>query len=211
MKKITALSLAVIAVTGGAGTARAQICAGFPTVDRQFTLGGSTHFPEGLNQWGVEGSYNFTGPATVFADVEFVSLEDGDASEEIFQIGAAFELPSVGTALGSGASACPVLAVSYAPVEDVGTLWGVSAGFGLGGSWSGGPNFTISPYVIPQVSFSRFDAEGDDPDDDDESTDFAVTGGVLLGFGNFWIGPTVGHVFVEGADPVFGIRAGIRL
>jgi len=211
MKKSTALSLAVIAIAGSAGTARAQICAGFPTVDRQFTLGSSIHFPENLNQLGIEGSYNFVGPATLFADVEFVSLEDGDASEEIFQVGAAFELPSVGAALGSGASACPVLAVSYAPVEDVGTLWGVSAGFGLGGSWSSGSSFTISPYVIPQVSFSRFSAEGNDPDDDDESTDFAVTGGVLLGFGNFWVGPTVGHVFVDGADPVFGIRAGIRL
>lgn len=208
MKKHTVWLLAALAVAGGTSTARAQICAGFPTVDGQFSLGGSIHFPEGLNQWGVEGSYNFDGMVSVFGGVEVVSLEDGDESEEIFQLGVAFEVPS--PMLGSSDSTCPLFAVSYDPIEDLGTLWGIAAGFGIGGNVSGGPNFTISPYVIPQIAFSRLDVDGNAADDE-ESTDFAVTGGVLLRFGSFFVGPTVGHVFADGADPVFGIRAGFRL
>ena len=36
-----------------ASPAAAQICAGFPTIDRQFSFGGSLDFPEGGDQWGV--------------------------------------------------------------------------------------------------------------------------------------------------------------
>lgn len=71
---------------------------------------------------------------------------------------------------------------------------------------------TISPYVIPQIVYTQFDPDDDNLGADSESDiQYGVGGGAILGFGTFWLGGTVAHVFEEGVDPTFGIRAGIRL
>jgi hypothetical protein len=64
------------------------------------------------------------------------------------------------------------------------------------------------PYAIPQIVVTRFA-----PDDFDAENefDFGFRIGGLAGFGMFFGGVEVEHIFQPHADPLFGIRAGIRL
>ena len=66
----------------------------------------------------------------------------------------------------------------------------------------------VMPYAIPQIVVVWFSVDDLDSDTD---TDFGFRGGVLVGVGIIFVGAEVNHTFVEGADPLFGIRAGIRL
>jgi hypothetical protein len=216
MKMTTIGVLAALASVSVAGSAGAQICASFPTVDRQLSFGANVLLTEGVDFgqiWGVEASYNAAGPLSVFGGVTVFDPEGDDNSQDSFGAGLAFELPTVGAMMGPGVSACPRVSVSYTDIEDLGTVWGIPVGFGVGTNLSAGTGLTISPYVIPQVLFTRFEADDDGliPGADESETSFALEGGAVLGFGTFWIGGLVSHVFEDEQDPTFGIRAGIRL
>src|SRR5690242_8005562 len=65
-----------------AAPAAAQICAGFPTTDRQFSFGGSLGFPESGEQWGMEGSFDFPGMVSVYAGFQAASLDDDDGFDD---------------------------------------------------------------------------------------------------------------------------------
>src|SRR5687767_3517187 len=65
MKK-TMCGLAAVAVLV-AGSASAQVCSSFPAMDGQGTVSAFANFPDGIDQYGVEASYNVTGPLTVAA------------------------------------------------------------------------------------------------------------------------------------------------
>ncbi|HEX5725267.1 MAG TPA: hypothetical protein VFX98_07360 [Longimicrobiaceae bacterium] len=211
MKKAAVFVAAALAASV-AVPAGAQICAGFPTVDRQFTFGARMDFPEGLDQWGVEASYNASGPLAAWVGLNVASDEDiEDSEEEIFVGGLSLELPMLGTMIGSGVSVCGVADVAFVEEEDDMVIQ-VPVGLGLGANLSAGPGVGLAPYVIPALYITHFDL--DDPilgDFSDTEYDFGIRGGALLGFGMFFVGGEVKHVFVEDADPQFGIRAGIRL
>lgn len=216
MKKTTIGFLAALAAVSVAGSAGAQICASFPTFDRQFSFGANVLLTEGVDFgeiWGVEASYNAAGPLSVFGGVSITDPEGEDNSQDSYGIGLALELPTVGAALGTGVSACPRASFNFADVEDLGTLMVIPVGFGVGTNFSGGPGFTVSPYVIPQVLFARFEADDDPiiPVEDESDTNFGIEGGAVLGFGTFWVGGLISHIFEDEAVPTFGIRAGIRL
>ncbi|HYR12255.1 MAG TPA: hypothetical protein VEQ60_30995 [Longimicrobium sp.] len=210
MKK--AFLFAAAATVALAGTAQAQICAGYPSSDRGFYFGGRADFPDGGDSFGVEAAYNASGPLSVFGGVNVVSVEDVDDSDtNIYRAGAAFEVASLGLMIGPQVSVCPVAEVNWASEDDV-TLMQIPIGVGIGGSLGIPIGPSVSGYVVPALVVTRLDVPDDDPIFEDETeTDFGVRGGVNVGFGLFTVGGEVQHVFVDEADPVFGIRVGIRL
>ena len=136
-----------------------------------------------------------------------VTFFDGARDEQRYAVGGVWEITPA-----APISVCPNVTVEYADVENGGTAFSIPIGIGLGTDVPlVGADFM--PYVVPALIWSHFDADdGLFPGVDSESqVDIGVSGGVLLGFGSFFFGGTVQHVFAGGADPVFGIRAGIRL
>ena len=211
MKKTAGL-LAAVATVALAGTAQAQICAGFPSSDRGFYFGGRADFPDGGDSFGVEAAANLSGPLSVFGGLNVVSVEDVDNSDtNVYRLGAAFELASLGLMIGPQVSACPVAEVNWASEDDV-TIMQIPIGVGIGANLGIPVGPSVSGYVVPSLVISRLDVPDDDPlFEDATETDFGVRAGVMVGFGLVTVGGELQHVFVDDADPVFGIRVGIRL
>lgn len=199
MKK--AFLLAAAATVALAGTAQAQICAGFPSSERGFYFGGRADFPEAANSFGVEANYNFSGPLGVYGGMDVRSLEDVDDSDfNVYFVGAAFEVASLGAIIGPEVSVCPNVEVQFTDDGDDGQT--IPIGLGIGGSL-GTPGVAIHPYVNPQLVILN--------GNDDTETEFGARAGVMLGIGMFSVGGEVRHYFIDEYDPVFGIRVGIRL
>jgi hypothetical protein len=190
-----------------ASPAAAQICASFPTMERQFSFGASLGFPEGGDQWGVEASYNFLGPLAFFGGMDVFSAEGGDESDETFYGGASFGADSL-LSLPANLSACLVGRVGYNGFEG-GSSIQVPLGFGVGTTLSVTPTTPVMVYVIPQFIISRFSVDA--LDIDETETDIGLQAGGMAGFGMFFGGAEVRHVFTDGGDTTFAIRAGIRL
>jgi hypothetical protein len=211
MKKSAGL-LAALATVAFAGSAQAQICAGFPTADRGFYFGGRADFPEGGDSFGVEANYNASGPLSVFGGLNVTSTEGVDDSDQnVYRAGVALEMASLGMMIGPRVSACPVAEVAWASENDI-TVMQIPIGLGIGASLGLPVGPTVAGYVEPALVISRFDV----PDDavlleDETSTDFGIKAGVLVGFGMITVGGEVNHIFVDGSDPTFGIRVGIRI
>jgi len=200
MKKKAGL-LAALATVALAGTAQAQICAGYPSSDRGFYFGGRADFPENLDSFGVEANYNAFGPLGVYGGLNVVSIEDVDDSDvNQFFVGAAFEIASLGAMIGPEVSVCPNVEVQFSDEDDAGTI--IPIGIGFGGSL-GTPGVAINPYVNPQLVI--FNGDGD------TETEFGARAGVMVGVGMISVGGEVRHYFIDGADPTFGIRFGVRI
>lgn len=211
MKK-TAGFLAAVATLALAGSAQAQICAGFPTGDRGLYFGGRADFPEGGESFGVEANYNASGPLGVYGGLDVVSADGVDDSDQnIYRAGVAFEVVSLGMMIGPRVSACPVVEAKYASEEDVGSVLQVPIGLGLGANLGLPLLPSLAGYVQPQLVVTHINFDEDLPLVEDETeTDFGVKAGVMAGFGLISVGGEVQHVFVDGADPVFGVRVGLR-
>jgi hypothetical protein len=214
MKKMIAGALAALATIGAAGGAGAQICAGFPTVDRQGTVGVSTQFPDGADfgdVWGVEGSYNVPGPLSVFGGLTVV--QGGDANS--WTAGAALELPRAAAALGSNVSICPLSSISYTDVDGLASIITIPLALGIGATWTDVSGIGVSPVIAPQVVYSRLSVDDDlgiDEDDlDEEEFNVGIAGNLIVTYRGVWAAGTVAHVFVDDAEPTFGIRLGFRL
>jgi hypothetical protein len=202
MKK--AIVLAAVATAALAGTAQAQVCAGFPSSDRGFYFGGRADFPEAIDSYGVEANYNASGPLGVYGGLNVRSLEDVDDSDvNIFNVGVAFEVASLGAMIGPQVSVCPNVEVQFTDDSDDGQI--IPIGLGIGGNL-GTPALAIQPYVNPQLIIFRSGG-----DDSETETEFGARAGVMLGFGMFSVGGEVRHYFIDESDPVFGIRFGVRI
>lgn len=202
MKK--AILFAAAATVALAGTAQAQICASYPSSDRGFYFGGRADFPEAIDSYGVEANYNASGPLGVYGGLNVRSLEDVDDSDvNIFNVGVAFEIASLGAMIGPQVSVCPNIEVQFTDDSDEGQI--IPIGLGIGGSL-GTPAVAIHPYVNPQLIIFRSGG-----DDSDTETEFGARAGVMLGFGMFSVGGEVRHYFIDESDPVFGIRFGVRI
>ena len=208
MKKTT-LAAALLAAATLAGSAQAQVCASYPTVDRGFSLGGRIDFPDGFDQFGVEASYNAAGPLSVFGGLNVLSGQGAnDDSFDQFYAGIALETPSLGAMLGPRASVCPQARFEYIDT-DGGSITGIPVGLGLGATFATSPaGPTVSPYVIPQVVFLRF---GSDSGNGELSrTEFGLRGGALLTFGMFFLGGEANYLGGNNSDTTLGVRAGVR-
>lgn len=205
MKKTVSGLAAAVAALVLAGSASAQVCAGFPTTDGQGSIGALANFPSGFDQYGAEGSYNMTGPFAVNAG--FIYSTGGGDNLNTFRVGAALD---VGSFLGNmlpGISICPNVRADYTSESGV-TLWQIPIGLGFGASVPvGSPDMTLTPYVIPALVWQRFDAGAGT---DVTETDFGIRGGADLNFDRFFLGGMVEWVNQTGSDAVFGVRAGIK-
>src|SRR6476660_9104515 len=107
MKK-TMCGLAAVAALVAA-SANAQVCSTFPAVDGQGTVSAFANFPEGIDQYGAEASYNTTGPLTVAAGFIHSSAQGVDVSLNTFRGALAFDVtPMLGRTL-PGLSVCPLV------------------------------------------------------------------------------------------------------
>jgi hypothetical protein len=197
----------VIAVLAGvtASDAGAQVCAGFPTVDGQSSLGGRVGFASSTSL-GVEGSYNVAGPLGFFANLNILVPEEEEAdNQSIIGGGASYEVSGFIPAIPAGLSVCPVAAATFSSLEGATTLTvPVGAGFGTTLALEGGP--AIMPFVIPQFVLTRISAKDVDVVSD---TNFGIGVGALARLGALYGGLSLGKVFVEGSDVDVAIRAGL--
>ncbi|HEY0022163.1 MAG TPA: hypothetical protein VGB24_04610 [Longimicrobium sp.] len=210
MKKSVAGLFAVVATVAFAGTAQAQICAGYPSSDRGFYFGARADFPENVDSYGVEANYNFSGPLGVYGGLNVISNEndnsDEESNDELFA-GVAFEVASLGLMVGPRVSVCPVGELRNIKQYNGDSYTAVPVGLGVGASL-GIPGIRAAGYVQPQIVFSRVEAGGQTGD---FQNDFAVKAGVMGGVGLLTVGGELRHHFVDNAQTTFGIRVGIAL
>lgn len=209
MKRNIVGILAAVAAVGFAQVAEAQICAGFPSSERGFYFGGRMDFPDAdVNSLGVEAAYNAAGPLSVFGGLNVLSDDSGETDETLnqFRAGAAFEVASLGAFIGPQASVCPMAEARWVSESGI-TIMQIPVGVGLGADLGMPAGPSIGAYVQPQIVFLRVSGLGETITDNN----FGVTGGAMVGFGQFTVGAEVRQIFESGSDPVFGIRAGIRL
>jgi hypothetical protein len=205
--RATALTVAALAAVVVTTTAQAQLCAGFPAPERGFYFGGRIDFPPSpLNSLGVEAAYNAAGPLSVFGGLNVLTETDEDGSTNQFRVGAAFELPALGAALGPAVSTCPVVEARWISEGGL-TYMEIPIGLGIGYGVTFPPGPAIGAYVRPELVIARLSGGGDSISE----TDFGITGGAMVGFGMFHVGGEVRHIFRTESDPVFGIRVGIGI
>jgi hypothetical protein len=197
--------LAAVAVVGVAPAVEAQVCAGFPSSQRGFYFGGRMDFPGGdETSLGVEAAYNAAGPLAVHGGLNVLS-HDGHSDNQ-FRAGASFEIAQLGAMFGPSVSVCPTAEARWI-TEDGATYMEIPLGLGFGADLGAPAGPAISAYAIPQFVIARLSGEGFDTVSDNN---FGITGGAMVGFGQIMVGGEVRHIFVSGADPVFGIRVGLR-
>lgn len=206
MKKTSVSFLAATAALTFAGTASAQICAGFPTMDGQASLAAVVNFPEDLDEFGVEGSYNLAGPLALNAG--YLRTDAGDATANSFTGGASFDITSMVGPQPASISLCPVASFTYTNFGDDLSAYTVPVGLGFGTSLPIGATSQLQPYVIPQLVLGRLNLGGESSD---WENDFGLRGGANVTFGQFFVGAEVNTLFVDGSDAVFGVKGGIRL
>jgi len=210
MKKTMYGFAAAVAALVVAGSANAQACAGFPTTDGQGTIGALANFPSNFDQYGAEGSYNLTGPLAVNAG--YLYSKAGGNHLNTFRGGLAVDINSFVGNLLPGISLCPNVRADYTNSDGT-KLWQVPIGLGFGASLPvGGPDMTLTPYVIPALVWTHSDVGAGLTD---SQTDFGVRGGADLNFDRFYLGGTVEWVNAENPfngekKAVFGVRAGIK-
>ena len=206
----TTLAVAALAATL-AGSAQAQVCASYPTVDGGLSLGGRIDFPEDLDSFGVEGSFNARGPLSVFGGLNVVSQDDvDDSGQDVFFAGVAFETPRLGALLGPTVSACPQARFEYVDLKGA-SAFNVPIGLGFGATLATSPSGpTISPYVVPQLVYTRFELDDELGGASESETNFGLRGGALLTFGMFFVGGELNYLAADDSDTTFGIRAGVR-
>lgn len=204
MKRNIVGIVAAVAAVGFAQVAEAQICAGFPSSERGFYFGARADFPEDLDSFGVEANYNAAGPLGIYGGLNVISLEGFEDSDfNFFNVGVAFEVASLGAFIGPQVSVCPVVEFHTTDLDDTG--YAIPIGLGFGGDL-GTPALSIQPYAVPQLFIINSGGTNSE-----NSTEFGFRGGVMVGLGMFTVGGELQHIFEENSDPVFGIRAGIRL
>ena len=211
MKKTMSGFAAAVAALVVAGSASAQVCAGFPIAGGQGSVGGLASFPSGVDNFGVEGAYNFTGPLALNA--AYIRSEEtgaGGGSLDVFRAGAALDISSGTGGMLPGISVCPNVRADFTSQDDV-DAYVIPVGLGLGASLPlGSRDMTLSPYVIPAAYFSHISGDLGGIHVSDSSTDFGIRGGADLSVDRFYFGGTVEWVDGSGNDPVFGVRAGIK-
>jgi len=214
MKKSVAGLFAAVATLAFAGTAQAQICAGYPSSDRGFYFGGRIDFPEDVDSYGVEANYNFSGPLGVYAGLNVLSDQDaGEDDESLDELyaGVAFEVVSLGLMIGPRVSACAVGEVRNISENGL-NYTEIPLGIGIGASL-GIPLVKAAGYVQPQVVFSRASFE----ENEETDTNFGIKAGATLGLGLVTVGGEVRHMFLSDDalsirdETTFGIRVGIAL
>ena len=211
MKK-TVFAMAAVAGVALAPAAQAQVCAGFPTRENQAEIHALANFPSNVDQFGVEGSFNFNGPLSANAGYIY-SKEQGPGGDHLntFRVGAAFDISSSVGAMLPGISVCPNVRADFSSQDGTDFIQ-IPIGLGLGASLPlGAQEVTLTPYVIPALVVSHFRVDNPISGGTASSTetDFGIRGGADVNFDRFFLGGTVEWIN-GGGDALFGVRAGIK-
>lgn len=212
MKK-TLLPLAAL-VAFASAPAGAQVCLGFGNAPGQLAVAGTAHFPEALNAFGAEASYNFANPLAVNAGYRATTARGGESfgTMNTVSAGAAAELVARGVGTSPSFSVCPTVQGAYSSIEGF-KGYEVPVGVGLGATVPlGTSGVQLHPYLVPQVVFGRFeiDVDGTKVKSDWESAAMA-RGGALLSFDRFYVGGELSKVFEDDEKVAFGVRVGFRM
>jgi hypothetical protein len=217
---------AVVGFGVNATIADAQVCAGFPTLQREASVALSTNFPQGADQFGAEASANLDGPLAVFGGYQRTtsSAVEGQHSNT-FTAGAALEVSDrFRGPFTLGLSACPVVSGSFTKMEGA-DVWRVPVGVGFGSRIELDPNgrLELMPYAVPQLVWTRVDFNGQPVDGlfgpifgrqeaavGQENVDLGIRTGVLVGAGRFFVGGEFNNVFDDGVGGTFGLKAGLK-
>jgi hypothetical protein len=126
----------------------------------------------------------------------------GRENQKSVGVGLATELAT----LQETASVCPQISLGYSFVEDFSTLT-LPVGIGIGTTMPlGQGGNTLTPHVTPQFIWASTRFE--ELDETESDTYFGFTGGATAGIGQVLVGASVGKVFEDGSDIVFGISGG---
>jgi hypothetical protein len=205
-KRITSAFAGALVAVFMASPVAAQICAGYPTVPGQSSIGLRASFPTGGTQLGIEGSRNWNNPLAVFANVNLLIADADDVDNvPVFGLGFAYEVAEFIPAVPGWLSVCPVAAASIEAGDA--TAISIPLGVGFGTTFGTGEGFAISPFVIPQFRFVRVSL------DDVTATDsnFGLGFGALLRFGGVYAGVTLGRQFIDGADFDVTFQGGLTI
>ena len=210
MQKSLVGMLAVVGTLAVAAPAMSQACIGNPNGALGVFAGGRAATSDGDQRFGVEGGLRIPGGIGVSAGLDIYQGEDGADDVNEFFVRGALETASLGLFVGPRVSACPTLEVRRAEIDEFGSFTRIPVGVGIAAQLSTLIGPSIHGYAVPQVVFSRFSSDSDLVDDETE-TDLGIRGGAILGFGTFYLGGEVGHVFRDETDPSVTLRAGLKL
>jgi hypothetical protein len=209
--------------TLAAAPAAAQVCNGFANAPGQLAVAASAHFPEELNSFGAEASYNFRNPLAVNAGYRNTTARGEAGGEALHSLigGVSAEFVALGRGSATPVSVCPSAQFAHSFTTGV-KLYEVPLGVGFGTSIPlAGRGVQLHPYVMPQLVFGRVDL--DVVDEVEFSSDWSsvamVRGGAMVSFDRFYVGGELMHAFdgdafaseAGGNSTVFGLRIGFRM
>jgi hypothetical protein len=213
VKKLVPLVAFAAFALVSAQEAAAQVCAGYPAQQGQYSLGARWSNSVGLlspgtgTALGVEASLNRPGNAGVFGIVNLISPDTDGENHAAFGLGASYEIGGFIPAVPTWLSVCPVASVTYTQVDGNATF-GLPLGLGFGAT-IGVPDapFNLQAYAIPTFRLVRLGLS-----DINWDNNFGVGLGAMARFGNaFYVGIEFDRAFVDDANFDFALRGGITL
>jgi hypothetical protein len=205
MSKVLSVTAAAAMVLIPTEEAAAQVCAGFPAAQGQYSLGLRYAQPVVGNTLGIEGSLNRVGNAAVFGNVNLISPEGEADRQTVVGLGAAYEVGTLVPAIPEFISVCPMASVNMSRY-DGNTRFSIPLGIGFGTTIGlpDGP-IVILPYAIPQFNLVQVGLDNVSWDHN-----FGIGFGAMARVGpGIYGGVEFGRAFVEGADFDIAFRGGI--
>jgi hypothetical protein len=204
-KRLTAVVGGALVAAFMATPAFGQICAGYPTVPGQTSIGLRASFPTAGTQLGIEASRNWNNPLAAFANLNLL-LADADDQDNvpIVGLGFAYEVTDFIPAVPAWLSVCPVAGVTI-EVGDA-TGFSIPLGIGFGTTFGTGEGFSINPFVVPQFVLTRLALDGATTDHN-----FGIGFGAMLRFGGVYAGVTLGRLLIDGADFDIAFQGGLTI
>jgi len=211
---ILALAAAAAVAMALPSAALAQACVGSPALPGQFSLGGGVTFEDGGTGFEAQGRANLDGPISLGAGFGIIDLDNVDSNITTMNAGFAYDLATEGFA------ACPIAGVGYGTWSDSfqGVSLDISAlsfpiGLGVGARVGEGGAAVLIPNAQAGLFFQRLKVsvlDGIDQfDETDSETEFFMSAGATLDFGQFFVRAGVSRTTVDDADTVLGLGVGI--
>lgn len=194
-------AIAVTLLSLVATPAFAQVCVGVPLGVGQTSLSFRADLPDGANIYRLRAANHLSGPLTVAGSYSLLSPDGGDSRHNL-GADVAFELP-----LGTPTVGVCAVAGGSVSLSDDPRVIDVPVGVALGGGFEVGPGLSVNPFVIPQLYWSRFSAEGFDAQSD---TNFGFEGGANLIVNNLAFGVVIERLFADFAETTFGVFAAMN-
>lgn len=196
----------------GPTAALAQACIGVPAANGQFAVSGAAGFTEGASIYGGDLTANVAGPVSVGVGYAMTDIDGAEENINEFSGTAAYEV-SV-----AGFSACPATGASYSKIsseDEFGSaslsMVTVPVGLGFGKTFRAGGSLAVTPFAMPQLLYMRasFDTDSEADGMSESTNEFAGVAGLRVGVERFYVSGDVSHMFVEGAESVYSVGAGV--